>query len=140
MCICKRTLKLCCKCHVCILCRNLFTAAAYTKYQQCEEEWEQSAIEMTEEHLTKAFVLLDVDNSGTLERNEMLVVIAELRKAHLLPGIAQVRVLPDCDTSIKSNVFSDVNFCALSRNCCHTTACTLFTLRMDECDRCGTAW
>jgi hypothetical protein len=63
---------------------------------QVEGDFERDAIEMTETHLIKAFALLDIDGSGALERDEMLAVIAELRKAHLLPGIAQARACALC--------------------------------------------
>ena len=72
---------------------NLFTAAAYLKYQECEEAYEKSALGMTEKHLRKAFKLLDIDNSGALVRSEMIDIVSELRKAHLLPGIARARPL-----------------------------------------------
>lgn len=69
---------------------NLFTAAAYLQYQQCEARYEEVALALTEEHLRQAFELLDTDGSGTLERSEMLQVVSDLRQAHLLPGIVQV--------------------------------------------------
>lgn len=70
---------------------NLFTAAAYLHYQQCEQEFEQNAIAQSHNHLSTAFDLLDADKSGYLDRAEVLHLVSELRKAHLLPGIAQVR-------------------------------------------------
>jgi hypothetical protein len=81
---------------------NLFTAAAYLKYQEVEQGFEKQAIAMTERHLTKAFELLDFNRSDDLDREELLQVVAELRKAHLLPGIAQVRLptSPCCDCCV----------------------------------------
>ena len=70
---------------------NLFTAAAYLKYQEVEQGFEKDAVGMTERHLGKAFDMLDFNHSNDLDRDELLQVVAELRKAHLLPGIAQVR-------------------------------------------------
>jgi Ca2+-binding EF-hand superfamily protein len=69
---------------------NLFTAVAFLKYQAIEQEFEQQALSMTEAHLRKAFALLDLNGTGALERQELIGLLDELRKAHLLHDIAQV--------------------------------------------------
>jgi hypothetical protein len=66
---------------------NLFTAVVYTKYQESEQAYEKEALANTAEHLALAFHLLDVDHSGSLSKDEMLAVVTELRKAHLLPEL-----------------------------------------------------
>jgi hypothetical protein len=91
---------------------NLFTAVVYTKYQECEAAYEDEALAMTELHLTKAFRLLDVDSSGNLSREEMFVVMKELRKAHLLPDLIQVTNIPPasqftCRSTLKA-ILADI--------------------------------
>jgi hypothetical protein len=79
---------------------NLFTAAAYLKYQECEEQYENNAVSATEAHLLEAFELLDANSSGDLDRGEILAVMVELRQASMLPGIAQVTTLPPSAVSL----------------------------------------
>jgi hypothetical protein len=71
---------------------NLFTAVVYSKYQECKEADERQALGRTEHHLRKAFSLLDADGSGMLSRDEIFSVMAELRKAHMLPDLPQIDV------------------------------------------------
>lgn len=66
---------------------NLFTAVVYSKYTSLGEQYEAHALARTERHLTTAFSLLDVDCSGALSKEEMFMVMNQLRKAHLLPEL-----------------------------------------------------
>ena len=66
---------------------NLFTAVVYAKYTSLADQYEAHALARTERHLTTAFSLLDVDCSGALTKDEMLIVMNQLRKAHLLPEL-----------------------------------------------------
>lgn len=83
---------------------NLFTAVVYTKYQESEKAYEKDALEKTEEHLTHAFHLLDTDGSGLLSKDEMLAVVWELRKAHLLPELQVSSEFPDLSSQPGSQV------------------------------------
>lgn len=66
---------------------NLFTAVVYSKYTTLEDQYEKHALARTERHLTTAFSMLDIDCSGELSKVEMLAVVNQLRKAHLLPEL-----------------------------------------------------
>lgn len=66
---------------------NLFTAVVFTKYTEGQKAYEEQALVKTEGHLTWAFHLLDTDGSGALSKQEMLSVVGELRKVHLLPDL-----------------------------------------------------
>lgn len=66
---------------------NLFTAVVYSKYTTLGDQYEKHALARTERHLTAAFLLLDIDGSGELSKEEMLAVMNQLRKAHLLPEL-----------------------------------------------------
>jgi hypothetical protein len=66
---------------------NLFTAVVFTKYTAIHQAYEDKALVETEKHLLCAFHLLDANNSGALSKDEVLAVVGELRKVHLLPDL-----------------------------------------------------
>lgn len=79
--------------------RQLFTAAVYAEYTGREKLEQRSAFAMTEAHLNFAFDLLDFDNCGSLSREEIVCLVTELRKDHMLP-LVKVRTLPPFDAGI----------------------------------------